>query len=619
MAEPSHSSLLDLPATMICQFSADGRISSCEGTLTDPDLAPGNDVLDTCSFLLGTIESLDAGEQTQLEGIHHGFNGVDCIIDVVVRRSEDGDYVLAIQDQTERYRAINQLSQQRNEADMLQHQLARQNEQLLILKEAAEAAAKTRTEFLATVSHEIRTPLNALIGFAGLLEEHGLTQNQAKHLSGIKAAGETLSGLLNDILDLSKIESGKYQLAIAPFALHEMLEDTISLVRQQAVTKGLELKTEFASDLPVQVSGDRMRLTQILLNLLTNAIKFTDSGHVTLRAQLSDFTDTSYLLLFEVEDSGRGIAEDQQQQVFEEFKQNRDSDATELGGFGLGLAIVKQLVDAMTGSIALTSEVGIGSSFRIKLPLARVVDGIHAIPSKEQDDKKALDLDGIRVLLAEDNSINQQFVYEVLTARNCQVLVVDNGAAAIKTLKSEPIDIVLMDVVMPEMTGDAAIKEIRQNLLFPLRCIPIIVLSGRAAGVEADRLLKAGADDLLIKPYSPDTLATMLANTMRNAIFDAPANVDNQLSDDVSAEMIEIYRAEVPGYMRDLLIALYTQNEQRFIFCAHKMQSAMWVMEYMETYELLERLENEPLNFEERYVLCEQVSRAVEESLVSRH
>ena len=616
MGEPIASSLLDLPATMICHFSADGLIKSIDGTLTDPDLTPGNDVLDSCSFLFGTIESLEVGEQIQLAGIHHGFNGVDCIIDVVLRRNEDDNYVLAIQDQTERYRAINQLSQQRNEADMLQHQLARKNEQLLILKDAAEAAARTRTEFLATVSHEIRTPLNALIGFAGLLEEHGLTQNQAKHLSGIKTAGEALSALLNDILDLSKIESGKYQLVIAPFELKDMLNDAISLVRQRAVTKGLELKTDIDTELPEEVSGDRMRLAQVLLNLLTNAIKFTDRGHVTLRAQLADFTDTSYLLLFEVEDSGRGIAEEQQQQIFEEFKQNRESDATELGGFGLGLAIVKQLVDAMSGSISVSSEIGIGSVFRIKIPLARVVEGVHAPPSEVHDDENLHDLDGLRVLLAEDNSINQQFVYEVLTERNCHVLVVDNGAAAIKTLKSEPIDIVLMDVVMPEMTGDEAIKQIRQSLLFPLNSVPIIVLSGKAAGAESDQLRKVGATELLIKPYSPDTLVTTLSNTMRSAAFHAPANVDSQLSDDVSAEMIEIYRSEAPGYLRDLLIALYTQNEQRFVFCAHKMQSAMWVMEYMETYELLERLENEPLNFEARYALCEQVSRAVEESLI---
>lgn len=620
MTDPQTSSLLRLPATMVCRFEAGGRITACEGTLTDTAMAPGNDVFEGCTFLHGTIESLALGQQIELEGIHHEFNGVEHIVDAVVRRNEGGDFALAIQDQTQRYRALNQLSQQRNEADILQHQLARQNEQLLILKDAAEAAARTRTEFLATVSHEIRTPLNALIGFAGLLEEHNLTLNQARHLSGIKTAGETLSGLLNDILDLSKIESGKYQLTIAPFALHKMLEDTASLVLQQAVSKGLELKIIIDQDVPEQVSGDRMRLTQVLLNLLNNAIKFTDSGYVTLRAQLSDSSDTSFLLLFEVEDSGRGIAADQQQQIFEEFKQNRSTDATELGGFGLGLAIVRQLVDAMSGSIALTSEIDQGAKFSIKLPLVRVVEGVHYASKGEAEgadvdvDEKILD--GLCVLLAEDDTINQQYVFEVLTARSCKVLVVDTGEAAIETLKTTPVDIILMDVMMPELRGDEAIQKIRRDLLYPLNRIPVIVLSGKAGGAEADRLLDLGANNVLIKPYSPETLIEKLIEIERaNKSSDTPLQVNNQLSDDVSAEMIAIYRTEVPGYLRDLLLALYQQNEHRFIFNAHKMQSAMWVMEYMETYELLERLENEPMNFEARYELCEQVSSAVEASL----
>ena len=601
---------------MICQFNKGGRITACEGTLADEAISSGNNVFDACAFLLGTIESLDAGQQIELEGIHHDFNGVEHIVDVAVRRNQGDGFVLAIQDQTERYRAQNQLSQQRNEADILQHRLARQNEQLLILKDAAEAAARTRTEFLATVSHEIRTPLNALIGFAGLLEEHNLTSNQAKHLSGIKTAGETLSGLLNDILDLSKIESGKYQLTIAPFPLRKMLEDTASLVRQQAVSKGLELKINIDPDVPEQVSGDRMRIAQVLLNLLNNAIKFTDSGHVTLRAQLPDSSDTSFLLLFEVEDSGRGIAADQQQQVFEEFKQNRSTDASELGGFGLGLAIVQQLVDAMSGSIELTSEIDQGSTFSVKLPLARVVEGVHFASTGKEEVLEETILDGLSVLLAEDDTINQQYVFEVLTARNCKVAVVDTGNAAIETLKTTPVDIVLMDIMMPEMTGDEAIKNIRHDLLYPLNRTPVIVLSGKAGSAEADRLMEAGANDILLKPYSPDTLLETLIETAREKKGpDTPLQVDNQLSDDVSAEMIEIYRTEVPGYLRDLLLALYSQNEHRFIFNAHKMQSAMWVMEYMEIYELLERLENEPMSFEERYVLCEQVSGAVEASL----
>ena len=558
-----------------CRFNLAGTIVQSEGSFLSDRLAVGADIYDTCDFLVGTIEQLQSDEKMQLDGIHLDIDESAYIVDCIIQREDEDNFVLIMEDQTHRYRIVNQLSQERNQADIMQHQLARQNDQLMILKDAAESAAHTRTEFLAKMSHEIRTPLNALIGFSEMLSESDLAPGQERHVDNIRIAGNALSALLNDILDLSRIESGKYQIEEAVFPLVPMLQDVMSLCRSRAEEKSIDFNLDLDDALPEKVIGDKVRLSQVILNLLTNAIKFTKQGSVTLRVTKVEQTDTSELLVFEVEDTGRGIAEEQQQEIFERFSQSRISDATELGGIGLGLAIVRQLIDAMGGVISVSSEVGKGAIFRIKLGLKRVVDGRGANKTANMVSTPQLTLDGKCILVAEDSKLNQQFVSEVLTARGCQVIVVETGAAAMQAILSEPVDLVLMDVMMPEMTGDEAIKRIRSEFLFPLNRVPII-------------------------------------STNRYE----HAQIENKLSEDVSAEMIEIFKAEVPGYLRSLLNALYTQNQKQLVFQAHKLQSAMWVMEFMDLYQILARLEGELLGFPERLALCEEVCQTIGKTLI---
>ncbi len=617
-------SLLTMSSAVAVEFDSTEKVSSRVGSFLPQLFAPETELVDSCDFIFGVPETMAVGELLELEGMHFAPEvGERYIVDVVARRHSQNRFSIVIEDQTDRYKMINQMSQQRNEADIYHHHLARQNDQLKLLKQAAEAASQTRTEFLAKVSHEIRTPLNALLGFANMLNDTGLDNKQQRHLDHIHTAGNALSGLLNDLLNLSKMESGKYQIETGVFTLASVLEDATTLCLEKANQKGLALLWDIDSDIPVQLMGDKLRISQIVLNLLTNAIKFTDQGSVSVIARCGEMSPISTVVHIDVKDTGRGIPYEQQSQIFERFSQTRLGDSTELGGVGLGLAIVRQLVEAMGGSISVTSEPGAGAEFQVVLPLKRIPEGsktdvVNPLlkPESTTSSESVQSLEGVAILVAEDNKMNQQYIRELLEPLNPTLFIVDSGKAAIQILLSEPIDLLLTDIHMPEMNGEEAIQEIRKKFLFPLNHVPIIAFTGKATEKEQLALINIGADQTLAKPFSP----TSLLDAITKVIAEKPPialRVDRLLSEDVSQEMIDIFKEEVPNYLRDLLLALFTQQETQFVFQAHKMQSAMWVMELMAYYELLAKLENEPLGFEERLSICTELCQGVEQLLVA--
>lgn len=621
--ETELSSFLAASSAVAIEFDSNERISARVGDFVPFLFAPESNLLDSCDFVFGVPETMAVGEVLALDGMHFASKGGEnYIVDVVARRHGSDRFSLVIADQTDRYKMINQLSQQRNEADIYHHRLARQNDQLKLLKQAAEAASQTRTEFLAKVSHEIRTPLNALLGFAKMLNETGLDNKQQRHLDHIHTAGNALSGLLNDLLDLSKMESGKYQIESDVFDLSSVLEDATTLCLEKANQKGLTLLWDIDGDIPTKLLGDQLRISQVVLNLLTNAIKFTDEGKVSVTASCGEKSPVSTMVHILVSDTGRGIPHEQQSQIFERFAQSQLADSTELGGVGLGLAIVRQLVEAMGGNISVTSEPGAGAEFKVVLPLKRVPksgesDGVDSLPKSDTLVAPAIaqDLEGVAILVAEDNKMNQQYVRELLEPLNPTLFIVDSGQAAIQILLSEPIDLLLTDIHMPEMNGEEAIKKIREEFLFPLNSIPIVAFTGRATEEDQAGLVKIGANHTLAKPFSPASLLEAIAK-VRIEKQPAKQRVDRLLSQDVSLEMIQIFKEEVPAYLRDLLLALFNQQERQFVFQAHKMQSAMWVMELMAFYELLAQLENEPLGFDERLKVCTELCKGVERLLV---
>jgi PAS domain S-box-containing protein len=388
----------------------------------------------------------------------------------------------------------------------------RYEEALRRAKAAAEAASRAKSEFLANMSHEIRTPLTGILGMAELIRTLGVSEEQERYLDLLGQSGNGLLRLLNDILDFSKVEAGKMELVEDDFVLGDLLDSVMSLFTQQAGEKGLELAVRVEENVPAMLRGDHSRLRQVLINLVGNAVKFTDSGLVEVRVGRDRAEETSSKpdrvpLVFAVRDTGPGIPVGKQERIFESFTQADGSLARKFGGVGLGLAISNRLASLMGGRIALESVPGAGATFSFFVRLIPVGERC-AYVGPEKSLQPATQ--GGKILLAEDNTLNQLFMAKLLSRKGFEVVTVRNGQEALHALDEDCFDCVLMDVQMPVLDGEEATRRIRAADK-PWRDIPIIALTAHAMKGDRARFLEAGMDDYLSKPLSMDALEEALA------------------------------------------------------------------------------------------------------------
>ncbi|WP_200284224.1 ATP-binding protein [Rhabdochromatium marinum] len=399
------------------------------------------------------------------------------------------------------------------ERHQLEDRLRAANETLTKAVARAEAAAEVESGFLARMSHEIRTPMNGVLGLAELALRRPLDETTRQYLQELHQSGEQLLGILNDILDQSKIDSGELSLESIPFDREALFESERSLFAPMAQSKGLQLISSCDPDVPRWLIGDPLRLRQVLSNLLSNAIKFTEHGTISLCLQCLEQSDQQVRLRWSVGDTGIGMDQDTQSRLFQPFTQGDNSIARRFGGTGLGLSISRHLVERMGGWLEIESTPGIGSrfSFEISLPPAQAPSELFVADSPATRAAKAaadLNLRGRRILVVEDQPINRRIIHDMLGLFGAEVTLANNGHEALQCLAEGDFELVLMDIQMPEMDGLSATEHLRNNPAWAK--LPVIALTAGVTNTERERVRTAGLNDLLAKPLRLHDLKNIL-------------------------------------------------------------------------------------------------------------
>jgi len=397
--------------------------------------------------------------------------------------------------------------------------LYKKNEELLTEKERAEIAAKTKSNFLSTVTHELRTPLYAVTGLTKMLLEENPKPDQIQHLKSLQFSGDYLLTFINDILQINKIEANKVELDPEIFNLKIKVENVIAALNNSAMDNNIIMHFEYDKKLPEVFDGDQLKISQILINLIGNSIKFTKDGDIWVKLTQLKKSNKIHSIRLEVEDNGIGITKEKQDNMFESFSQGSVQINRKYGGTGLGLSIVKGLVDILKGKIYLKSELGKGTSFFIELPLKESEKVVKVKKRDYSKDISNLDLKNVKILVVEDNKINQMITKKILNKMDLNCDVIDNGEDAVDMVKETSYDVVLMDIHMPGISGLEATKRIRS---FDKE-LTIFALTAVTLEDKMQEFDEAGFDDIISKPFKQDDFEKKLYLTLSKNATSASA------------------------------------------------------------------------------------------------
>jgi len=463
-------------------------------------------------------------------------------------------------------------------------------------------ASKIQEQFVANISHEIRTPMNAILGFTGLLQKTNLDKNQHEYMRSIRSSAENLLTIINDILDLSRIESGMMHIEKLPFNLRELIDSLATMMNVKAKDLNLYLHTEVDDSIPETLKGDAVRLTQILINLLNNALKFTHEGGVLIKVEAGEKKDETIFIRFVISDTGIGIEPAKQKTIFERFHQVQPETTRRYGGTGLGLSIVKQLIEIQNGTISLASEPGKGSVFTAELPyqFASETEITSPVPSVLLAEPL---LKKIKILVAEDNQMNQKLIQHILEQWQIDFDMVTNGVEAVEILRqrSKEYDMVLMDIQMPEMAGYTTTEKIRYDLHLRL---PIIAMTAHALTGEKEKCLGAGMDDYISKPINEGHLYKLINKyaqsskpASKGAVIDLGYLRSLSKGDNAfEKNMIKSFSIQMPKELNELKTAIDQKDYKKICSIAHNMKSTVSYMGLKQLTPLLQQIEQESEN-----------------------
>jgi signal transduction histidine kinase/DNA-binding response OmpR family regulator len=421
-----------------------------------------------------------------------------------------------------------------------QNQLIRQ---LDASEKKVREAARIKENFMANMSHEIRTPMNAIMGFTSLLQKREKDPVSTGYVQAIQSSGDSLLTIINDILDLSKIEAGMMRIERTPFSIRELLYSVETMFLEKVKEKGLEFTTQVDNSIPDTLNGDATRLTQVLVNLIGNAVKFTQQGSIAVVIGNEGVQEKNILLGITVSDTGIGIEPDKLPGIFERFRQAEDSITRKYGGTGLGLSIVKDLVELQGGSINVTSEPDKGSSFRIVIPYKITQEVINNQQKWLGTSPKNAASADVRILVVEDNEINQQLMHHLLGYWELPYEIAANGKEALEKLQGQSYDLILMDIQMPGMDGYTATAQIRHTLQLST---PIIAMTAHALAGEREKCLSAGMNEYISKPIQEEELYRMIVRFTGRQQIEVPAKKVLYQSPPSNYRHIDL------GYMREV-------------------------------------------------------------------